>query len=327
MDIHIINADWQQHQNALQEIRHAVFIEEQGIPLEEEYDVEDRYAAHFLAVNSLGQYLGCARLLDSGQIGRMAVLKEQRGTGLGRLLLEAAIEAARERKLDKVFLHAQKYAEPFYRKCGFVINGPEFSEVGIPHVPMEMVLPLAFDPPPIQHQVKTRPLAEPEQETKQRESQHQEFSDHDGALDALCTLLLDARRDVLIFSPLLDHDLFAQPRVIQALSDFARSGRRAQVKILLQSSKLAIDRGHSLVELCRRLDDCISIRKLDEPINEETSSFVCADLDGYWVLPAYDTYRGHTDRYNPVLTNRMRDTFKQAWERSVTDPELRILRL
>ena len=73
MTIHVVKVDWAERQNALKEIRFEVFVEEQHVPLEEELDGQDEGSSHFLALNEAGQALGCARLLPSGQIGRMAV--------------------------------------------------------------------------------------------------------------------------------------------------------------------------------------------------------------------------------------------------------------
>lgn len=328
MDVHIATVSWDKHAEALREIRHEVFVVEQEIPSSEEYDEADADATHFLALNEAGQRLGCARLLDTGQIGRMAVIKAERGTGLGMRLLEAAIEEAKAQGMARVFLHAQKYAEPFYRKAGFVVHGAEFSEVGIPHVSMEMMLPLPFDPPDLPDlPASEEPPAPVRENIEDRESREIDFSDVDAARKALVELVEQSSRRLLIFSPLLDHDVFADPGVVEAISSLARSSGYVEVQILLQSSKLVVDRGHPLLELTRRLDEAMNIRLLDEPITDETSSFVCADNNSYWLLPSYLQYRGMQDRYNPVLAARMRETFKQAWEKSIEDPELRVLRL
>ena len=144
MTVHVIPAPWSEFREKLQQIRSQVFIEEQGVAKEIERDGLDGNAHHFLAVNELAQYIGCARLLSNGQIGRMAVLSDQRGLGIGALLLNAAVSAAKELGFEQVFLHAQSQAEGFYRKGGFLPNGPRFLEAGIEHVNMTMNLPLTF---------------------------------------------------------------------------------------------------------------------------------------------------------------------------------------
>ncbi|MGA1676321.1 MAG: GNAT family N-acetyltransferase [Pseudomonadales bacterium] len=134
---------WNTHAAALQRIREIVFIIEQGVPREEEWDDQDELAEHFIAIDTNGNALGCARLLPSGQIGRMAVLSQHRGLGIGRALLRAAMTGARARGMRAVFLHAQTHALEFYRKSGFVEHGPEFMEAGIPHREMTRDLSIA----------------------------------------------------------------------------------------------------------------------------------------------------------------------------------------
>jgi YbgC/YbaW family acyl-CoA thioester hydrolase len=121
-------------------IRTAVFIDEQRIPAELEWDEADATCLHALAVNRFGAALGTGRLLTHapgvGKIGRMAVAATMRSSGIGRTLLDALIEAARQRGDREVILHAQASAVPFYARAGFVARGDTFDEAGIPHVEM-----------------------------------------------------------------------------------------------------------------------------------------------------------------------------------------------
>jgi YbgC/YbaW family acyl-CoA thioester hydrolase len=121
-------------------IRTAVFVEEQRIPMDMEWDEADATAVHAVAYNGLGQAIGTGRLLlhatGSGKIGRMAVNRVLRGSSLGRELLEALMAAARERGDAEVMLHAQRTAEGFYSRLGFQPRGEPFDEVDIPHIEM-----------------------------------------------------------------------------------------------------------------------------------------------------------------------------------------------
>mgnify|MGYP003307655053 CR=1 FL=1 len=110
-----------------------MFIEEQNVPQELEWDGMDETSVHFVAESSDDGVIGTARLMPSGQIGRMAVLSPYRNHGIGRKLLDLAIHRADQLGVKKVFLHAQSHALEFYRKAGFVAEGPEFDEAGIPH--------------------------------------------------------------------------------------------------------------------------------------------------------------------------------------------------
>ena len=121
-------------------LRTAVFVDEQRIPAELEWDAADATAIHALARNWLGVPVATGRLLQQapgvGKIGRMAVSRVLRGSNLGRDVLQALIQAARERGDREVFLHAQRTAEGFYARLGFVQRGEPFEEAGIVHIEM-----------------------------------------------------------------------------------------------------------------------------------------------------------------------------------------------
>ena len=133
--IHILLADWHKDNADLRRIREAVFITEQAVPPELEWDAEDPGAVHFLACE--GDYpIGTARLLTDGHIGRVAVLKDWRGLKVGAALMQATIAEAERRGLQRQFLTAQVHATAFYERLGFEIVSEEFLEAGIPHVDM-----------------------------------------------------------------------------------------------------------------------------------------------------------------------------------------------
>ncbi|MDX1465084.1 MAG: GNAT family N-acetyltransferase [Halomonas sp.] len=121
------------------EIRRVVFIEEQRVPIEEEWDGRDSSCRHFLAVLD-GRPIGTARLLPDAHIGRVAVLAEARGLGVGAALMRAAIEAARRDGHPRVELAAQTHALAFYQRLGFEAVGGEFMDAGIPHRNMQLPL-------------------------------------------------------------------------------------------------------------------------------------------------------------------------------------------
>jgi len=121
-------------------VREKVFIEEQKVPRELEWDEWDERCDHALARDAGGNPIGTARLLPDGRIGRMAVLKEWRRKGVGGALLVALLERARSRRMARSVLHAQTQAAGFYRRFGFSERGGEFLEAGIPHVAMTLEL-------------------------------------------------------------------------------------------------------------------------------------------------------------------------------------------
>ncbi len=126
-------ADWDQDRSELGRLRHRVFVVEQGVPEELEWDGEDACAVHLLALDRASRPIGVARLLPTGQIGRMAVLPEWRARGVGSALLREILRIARDQGHPSPFLNAQTTALGFYRRMGFIPVGEEFQEAGIPH--------------------------------------------------------------------------------------------------------------------------------------------------------------------------------------------------
>lgn len=131
--------DWRAAEREAKRIRFAVFVEEQGVPAELEMDDNDAQCVHALAYRD-GSAIGTGRLLPDGHIGRMAVLKEARGSGAGRAMLDRLVEAARRRGDREVLLSAQTHALGFYRAAGFEPEGPVYEEAGIPHQAMRRTL-------------------------------------------------------------------------------------------------------------------------------------------------------------------------------------------
>ena len=121
-------------------IRAEVFVDEQKIPADLEWDSADAGSLHAVAYNRFGAALGTGRLLEHvpgvAKIGRMAVRQSVRGSGVGRAVLDALVGAARQRGDREAILHAQLSAAPFYVRAGFNARGPAFEEAGIPHVEM-----------------------------------------------------------------------------------------------------------------------------------------------------------------------------------------------
>jgi predicted GNAT family N-acyltransferase len=122
-------------------VRTSVFIEEQRVPMELEFDGLDERCHHVLALED-GEPIGTGRLdLDyGGKVGRLAVLARHRRGGVGRALMERLHEVARARGARKVWCHAQLTAAPFYERLGYRRLGPVFEEAGIDHVRMELDL-------------------------------------------------------------------------------------------------------------------------------------------------------------------------------------------
>jgi YbgC/YbaW family acyl-CoA thioester hydrolase len=135
---------WSELGRDAQAIRTAVFVEEQRIPADMEWDEADASCIHAVAYNRFGVPLATGRLLEHvpgvAKIGRMAVAQTMRGSRVGRSVLDALMKAARAQGDHEVVLHAQMSAAPFYARAGFTERGTVFEEAGIPHVEMVRAL-------------------------------------------------------------------------------------------------------------------------------------------------------------------------------------------
>ena len=138
--VQVHTGSWQDFQTLASPLRTEVFVHEQKVPAELEWDHEDETALHAVVLNRMGMALATGRLLQHApgvaRIGRMAVKKQMRGSDLGQRVLHALMDAARHRGDTQVILHAQCSAEGFYKRSGFEPQGAVFEEAGIAHVEM-----------------------------------------------------------------------------------------------------------------------------------------------------------------------------------------------
>lgn len=137
-DFNIQKVTWQTHAAQLKTVREQVFIVEQQVPINLEWDGLDEVAQHLLALNDAGEAIGCARLLGNGSIGRMAVLKLWRGLGIGSALLNVAIAHHHQQGIKTITLSAQVHAIPFYEKAGFKVCSELYLDANILHVHMQL---------------------------------------------------------------------------------------------------------------------------------------------------------------------------------------------
>lgn len=131
---------WHDGAPMLRAVREAVFMHEQNVPAELEWDGLDETARHALALNAKGDAIGCGRLLPDGHIGRIAVVPTWRKKHVGTAIMEALLNEARSRGFAQVDVDAQTYAVPFYRLFGFEEEGEEFEDAGMPHIRMSLRL-------------------------------------------------------------------------------------------------------------------------------------------------------------------------------------------
>jgi len=135
-DYFVMIVPWSDSGVMLSEVRTTVFVDEQQVPVEIERDGRDAECTHVLARDLDGQPIGAGRLMPDGRIGRMAVLREWRGSGVGGAMLAELMAEARRRGMPEVYLHSQSHAKAFYERHGFAVEGEEYMEAGIPHIAM-----------------------------------------------------------------------------------------------------------------------------------------------------------------------------------------------
>ena len=129
-------ADWQTSAALMRQVRDKVFILEQGVPKALEWDESDPVSTHVLAISDDGEPVGTGRLLPDGSIGRMAVIIEWRGQGVGDAMLNCLVDAARRQGHKRIRLSSQQQAIGFYSRHQFTVVGEPYIEAGIPHVAM-----------------------------------------------------------------------------------------------------------------------------------------------------------------------------------------------
>lgn len=140
MEFTIHPVTWHDAEPLLRAVREAVFIREQGVPVELEWDGLDEDSHHVLALSNAGQAIGCGRILPNAHVGRIAVLKEWRDKKVGTALLEGLLAYANNRHYPEVEIDAQVQALPFYHRFGFVEEGEVFMDANIAHRKMRLKL-------------------------------------------------------------------------------------------------------------------------------------------------------------------------------------------
>ncbi|TCB52786.1 GNAT family N-acetyltransferase [Acinetobacter sp. ANC 4779] len=129
---------WDELQNDAKLIREQVFIQEQQIAAEDEWDAEDAVSLHFVIYDQ-DQPIATARLLQNNSVGRVAVLKSHRGVGIGKLLMQQIIQQAQQEQREFLKLSSQVHAMQFYAALDFKVEGEQYLDCGIPHINMRLL--------------------------------------------------------------------------------------------------------------------------------------------------------------------------------------------
>jgi predicted GNAT family N-acyltransferase len=312
-DFFVELANYQVDVESLRAVREPVFVQEQQVPIEEEWDELDPTSRHVIARDLQGRPIGTARLTPERKIGRMAVMKDWRGRGVGAAMLQALLDLARSLGYDEVSLNAQVDALGFYQRFGFEPYGEEFMEAGIRHRAMRRrveapeAVPRAA-PPPIPP------------------SQDIELVTHHDVRSACLDLLGDAKRQVCIYTRDLEASLYGDADVLEKLKRIATQGRSAEIRILLIEPAGVIKQPHALLPLAQRLSSTFLVRSpADEIDRQNPAAFLINDVGGFIDRPIGSRWEGIANRHGPGRHRQLLDYFNQVWERSLPCTELRAL--
>lgn len=281
----------------LRMVRETVFVHEQRVPPEEEWDALDPLCRHVIARDESGLPIGTGRLTPEHRIGRMAVLADWRGRGVGEALLAALMIEARKQGWPVVSLNAQVSAEAFYARQGFIPDGERFMEAGIEHQSMRRALVGA---------TAVENLA--------------------GAIAATIAVVTQARRHLRIYSRDLDPGLLDSATVLGALRRFSTRNSGGEVRILLQDAATPQHALAPLLGLAQRLPSVFAFREVREPVDKAyASAFIANDAGGYYFRTLGHRFDGETDLDGAGRARQLGDEFGRFWERARSCTEFRAL--
>lgn len=322
LDIHL--ADWSEHSEALSALRRTVFIDEQNVSLELEFDGLDDKAdtLHFIAYSDEQcdlseqrdsnkphyEAIANGRLLADGQIGRICIRKDSRRRGYGKRLLMTILKHALQLpSRAPLWLHAQVSALDLYLQCGFTPHGERFMEAGIEHQAMHFDyashsnLKAVFD------------------DTVIRLTERKYFSHH------IHQMIFSGRRSLQILTHDLSEKVFHHG-ICDAVSRLARANRHVQIQVLVQDTSTLNGTQHPLVTLAQRLPSSISIKQLLQAPQKADTAFVIVDAQQMVFFnnekesEGFATYCARPESKNALVE------FAYLWQHhSVIDPNLQQL--
>ncbi len=313
-DFRVEPADYQVDFKDLRSVREPVFVLEQNVPIEEEWDALDPLCHHVLARDAQHRAIGTGRLTPQQKIGRMAVIKEWRGKNVGASILQALIDKARELGWQEVSLNSQVSAIGFYEKFGFISFGEEFEEAGIQH--RKMKLPL--EPLQLAQRAPGKSMA----------ARMQQFETSEQLQSIALEVIASAKRDLWIVTRDLEHGLYARTEIVEALKKYGIQSRGGLAKILVQDTVAARSQPHPLLGLSQRLSSIFQFRTPIEPEDlQYPSAFIVSDRDAYCFRLFDGRYEGDWSPELPARAKQLIEHFERVWERSRPCTEFRALGL
>ena len=302
-DFRVEPADYHADFDDLRAVREEVFITEQNIPKDLEFDHIDPDCIHFIARDNFHQAIGTARLSPDHKFGRMAVLKTWRNKGVGKALLLALMDKARKLGWTKATLSAQTESIGFYEKFGFTKVGDVFMEANIPHQSMQLPLePIA---------APSRPAPKP----RDAIVEIAELKSLEDTLSAILQLIGNARKQIWIYSPDLEPIVYGRADVVEALKQFAINSGGGNVSIIIKDTLAVRSQPHPLIDLAQRLPSVFLLRTPVEIEDlEYPSAYLVNDRDGYLFRQQSSRYLGVWSPNLPARNRQLTEEFERVWQ-------------
>ncbi|PCM45517.1 GNAT family N-acetyltransferase [Marinobacter sp. ANT_B65] len=320
MTVKIRKYSWQLAPTHIRDIRQKVFVEEQKVPPELEWDDTDEIADHFLAVSSDNRPAGVARLFstlgETGHIGRMAILPEFRGQGIGEALLWQLIKESAG-QYQELKLSAQQHAIPFYQRAGFHVCSEPYDDAGIPHLDMRNLAPALLADQA--DNKRSRPML------LGTDTQPWLFDTESSMIDLMDSMVGQAGQRLWLYDQLLDHDRYDRQRLSALISSLARRHRLSEVRLLIHDDKPLVKRRHQLVELMRRLPSRIELRLVNKDYPHEDQPYLIADREGVVYRHDFSGPSGFAGFADSGRVRLLAENFQRMWDAGHQSLELREL--
>ena len=296
-------AKWPQDSATIKDIRRKVFVIEQGVEPEIEWDGRDHTCTHVIARID-DEPIGTGRIMPSGHIGRLAVLNNQRGKQIGKALLELLIDIAKQQGLEEVYLNSQVQAVGFYEQYGFIVEGKVFMVAGIPHQRMEMKL--------------TYDDGANILEKKQLNGLEENYA-------AILELAYSARHSIDIFTPDLDRRLLSRQSLMQTLKGFIKISPKSRIRVIVTDPSMAIRYDHLLIEMSQEFSSFIQIKKTHREYQHLPYSYMLVDGKASLYRPLADEYKAKLELTDSKEARQLQAEFEEIWNVSELVPGIKRL--
>ncbi|WP_416885912.1 GNAT family N-acetyltransferase [Marinospirillum sp.] len=313
---------WEQLGDLCQPLRQQVFVEEQQIAASDEWDDQDALCEHFILLLG-GRPIATGRLSPEGKIGRLAVVQALRGKGLGAKIIEQMISSARRQGRQKVYLHAQTHALPFYLKLGFSAEGPVFDEAGIEHQRCVLALhsPVTSLPPatsetPLTSEIETRRTCDADfLASALAKTQEIHLRGPLALQQALDGLIPQCRRSFALSTPVYQSTWLNDTHLSQLLS-LARRHPHSQVQFLLGESHSFTRDPSPLLSFYPRVSSQLAIRQAHPLYKNSQANIWIFDQRHLLVNPLNDPELTllYTQEHRRCL--QLSQEFKLHWQKS-----------